>query len=105
MRATTKRNTSLPVAETVSVGAESKSKATEIFVTVRPLDKGIEGVITELRPLFNLKKAAETLEMSESWMRQQKVIPFVRIQNRKLFTQDALQEFIEKSTRGKSARG
>jgi len=53
-----------------------------------------------MMPLLDLKGAAELFNMSESWMRQQKVIPFVRIGRRKLFRPEALNEFAENSTRG-----
>lgn len=48
-------------------------------------------------PLLNIAEAAALLGMGESWMRQQKLIPFVRIGRRKLFEQAELSAFIEKN--------
>ncbi len=48
----------------------------------------------DVRPLFTIQKAAETLGMSESWMRKQNEIAFVRINNRKLFDQSDIESFI-----------
>lgn len=56
-----------------------------------------------VRPLLNISETAAKLGMSESWVRQQKHIPFVRIGRRKLFKQEDLTKFIERNTRGKVA--
>lgn len=60
----------------------------------------ITDVPVPMMPLLDLKGAASLLNMSESWMRQQKDISFVRIGRRKLFRPEALNEYVKNRTRG-----